>query len=91
MSSASAFGTRLRALRLERGLTLQQLAERSGMHLQGLAKIESGQRSHPAWDTVCSLAEAMGVPTDAFRDTDDDRGDDAPEYPPDDPPRGKRK
>lgn len=59
------FGKRLRALREESGLTLADLAERAGLHLQGLAKLESGERS-PKWDTVVALAKALGCSTEEF-------------------------
>jgi transcriptional regulator with XRE-family HTH domain len=54
------FATRLRAIRTELGLTLAELSDRAGMHLQSIAKLESGQRE-PSWATVQALARALGV------------------------------
>ncbi len=65
MRRATGFAARLRALRAQAGLTLAELAERAGMHLQGLAKLEAGTRE-PQWGTVIALAEALRVEVTAF-------------------------
>jgi transcriptional regulator with XRE-family HTH domain len=59
------FSLRLRELREAAGLTQAQLAERAGLHLHGLTKLEQGQRE-PAWATVQALSAALGVNCDAF-------------------------
>ena len=61
----TGFATRLRELRESAGLTQRELAERSGLHLGGLTKIEQGDRE-PAWSTVLDLAGALGVEVGAF-------------------------
>lgn len=61
-----AFGPRLRELRNEAGLTLADLAEKSGLHSQTIVKLEGGERG-PVWGTVVALADALGVPVEAFR------------------------
>jgi transcriptional regulator with XRE-family HTH domain len=66
------FGDRLRELREETGLSRADLAERSGMHIQSLTKLELGQRE-PAWATVVDLAEALGVDCTAFTQEPADR------------------
>ena len=65
MSKASHFGARLRELREESGMTQAQIAERAGLHPQGVVKLERGERE-PAWATVVALAEALGVDCRAF-------------------------
>jgi transcriptional regulator with XRE-family HTH domain len=67
MSTATTFGARLKALREAEGLTLQELADKAGMHLQGVYKLEAGERS-PSWDSVQALARALGVSCEAFQD-----------------------
>lgn len=62
---ATGFGARLRELRLAAGLTQAELAERSGMHVQSLTKLELGERE-PAWATALDLAQALGVSCEAF-------------------------
>jgi transcriptional regulator with XRE-family HTH domain len=62
---ASGFGERLKLLRTAKGLTLAEVAERAGLHLQTVAKVEYGTRE-PNWLTVLALAEALGVTPDAF-------------------------
>jgi transcriptional regulator with XRE-family HTH domain len=58
--SATHFGARLRELRQAAGMTQKQLAERSGLHPYGVAKLEQGQ-NNPRWATVLMLAGALGV------------------------------
>ena len=51
------------------GLTQTQLAERAGLHLHGLTKLEQGDRE-PSWVTVLDLARALGVGCAAFEGTE---------------------
>ncbi len=51
---------RLRDVRIEKGMTQEELAERSGVHRDTIQKLETGQRAaRPA--TVKKLADALGV------------------------------
>jgi transcriptional regulator with XRE-family HTH domain len=61
----TGFAARVRELRAAAGLTQAQLAERAGMHLHGLTKLEQGDRE-PAWSSVLDLARALGVDVGAF-------------------------
>jgi transcriptional regulator with XRE-family HTH domain len=61
----SGFAERLKALREASGLSQGELAEKAGMNLWGIAKIEQGHRE-PSWQTVLVLAEALGVGVEAF-------------------------
>jgi transcriptional regulator with XRE-family HTH domain len=47
-------------------LTVAQLAERCGLHLSAVFKLEQGRRA-PSWDTVQTLCEALGVSCEEFR------------------------
>lgn len=58
-----AVGPRLRALRRERGATLAQLSERTGISLSTLSRLESGQRK-PTLELLLPLAKAHGVQLD---------------------------
>jgi transcriptional regulator with XRE-family HTH domain len=53
----------LRALRAERGLTLQQVAERASIDVSTLSRLEAGKR-RLALDHLPALAGALGVTTD---------------------------
>ncbi len=53
-------GARVRALRLERGLTQQQLADAVGVHRVNLNKVENG-RTDLGVSHVRRLAEALDV------------------------------
>ena len=55
-----AFGTVLRRLRDERGLTQEDLAYESGLARTFIAKMETGRRQ-PSITTVFRLAESLGV------------------------------
>lgn len=55
-------GARLRALRLEAGLTQAELARRTGIHRPNIARVEAGRHT-PSLETLARLAHAIGVPT----------------------------
>ncbi|MBA0052239.1 XRE family transcriptional regulator [Streptomyces sp. AJS327] len=56
-------GPRLRALRRERGSTLARLAERTGISVSTLSRLESGRR-RPTLELLLPLARAYGVRLD---------------------------
>jgi len=58
-----AVGPRLRALRRERNVTLEQLAGRTGISVSTLSRLESGQR-RPTLELLLPLAQAHRVPLD---------------------------
>ncbi|WP_349814796.1 helix-turn-helix transcriptional regulator [Curtobacterium sp. MCJR17_043] len=58
-----AVGPRLRALRTRRGTTLAALAERTGISVSTLSRLESGQRK-PTLELLLPLARAYQVPLD---------------------------
>ncbi|MCP2261588.1 transcriptional regulator, XRE family with cupin sensor [Streptoalloteichus tenebrarius] len=55
------FGAEVRRLRQERQLTLDELAERSGVSRAALSKIERGERN-PSLHSALQIAEALGRP-----------------------------
>ncbi|MFD5315536.1 helix-turn-helix domain-containing protein [Streptomyces sp. NPDC127098] len=59
----SGVGGRLRALRLERGGTLSQLSETTGISVSTLSRLESGLRK-PTLELLLPLARAYRVPLD---------------------------
>jgi transcriptional regulator with XRE-family HTH domain len=61
--TSSGFAAGLRALRQKAGLTQAQLAERAGMHLHGISKLEQGDRE-PSLATAAKLAAALGLTVD---------------------------
>lgn len=57
----------LRTARVSRGLTQEQLAERSGVHQTTISDLEIGRVATPSWPTASRLADALGVsPADLF-------------------------
>lgn len=59
----SGVGPRLKDLRRERGTTLTQLSERTGISPSTLSRLESGQRK-PTLELLLPLAKAHGVQLD---------------------------
>ena len=53
-------GAMLRQARTDAGLTLQQLAEQSGINYTIISKIEAGKRN-PSISLICDLANALGL------------------------------
>lgn len=73
--SRSDFHLRLAALRKERGLTQQALADRIGGHVQQLKRYEAGS-SQPTLDVIRNLATALSVTSDQLLFGKDERGPD---------------
>ena len=65
-----AVGPRLRALRLERGTTLAQLSETTGISVSTLSRLESGGRK-PTLELLLPLARAHQVALDELVDAPD--------------------
>lgn len=61
------FGPRLRSLREAAGYSQEQLAEKSGLSANALARIERSERE-PGWGTVLKLATALKVEPNDFLD-----------------------
>ncbi len=57
---ARAFGQRVREVRLEAGLTQEQLAERAELHPTFISNVERGYRV-PTVPTMLRLARGLGV------------------------------
>src|SRR5690242_2696346 len=51
---------KLKIAREEKGLSLADLMERTGMDRSALSKLETGQRPNPTIDTLVRYAEAVG-------------------------------
>lgn len=60
ISAVGKLGGNLRAVRHKRGLSQEQVAERSGVHATEVSRIESGKRD-PRVSTVERLAKAVRV------------------------------
>jgi transcriptional regulator with XRE-family HTH domain len=58
---AGGFGGRLRACRGSSGLSQQELAERSGLSIRAISKLESGRTRWPYPDSVDRLADALDL------------------------------
>lgn len=69
------FGKRVAALRKERGLTQQALADRVGVHVSQVHRYESGV-ALPAFDILKALAVALKVSADLLVFDKDERGPD---------------
>ncbi|MFD3880452.1 helix-turn-helix domain-containing protein [Streptomyces microflavus] len=61
---------RLRQLREARGLTLEELAARSGLSFRGIVYIEHGRRN-PSLTTIISLAQGLQIAPSSLLDVFD--------------------
>ena len=66
---ASAIGSRVRDRRVERGWTLDELAERSGVSRRMVVNVEQGA-SNPSIATLLRLSHALGVGLPALVDVE---------------------
>ena len=66
-AALASVGPRLRALRKQRGTTLAQLAEATGISVSTLSRLESGGRK-PTLELLLPLARAHQVPLDELVD-----------------------
>jgi DNA-binding XRE family transcriptional regulator len=55
-----AFVADVRAVRQERGLTLAQVAEATGLAVETLSRLETGALVNPTWQTLGKYAAAVG-------------------------------
>ncbi|MGX4690715.1 helix-turn-helix domain-containing protein [Streptomyces sp. JNUCC 63] len=65
------FGTHVRRLREERELSLELLAERSGLSFRGLIYIEHGRRN-PSLLTLLKLASGLSIKSSRLLEEFDD-------------------
>jgi len=65
MGAGKLLGTNLRARRDEQGISLSELARRSGIAKGTLSQLESGT-GNPTIETVFSLSNALGIPVSAL-------------------------
>lgn len=71
MEPKAQFGVNLRRLRLEAGLTQMELANRSGMDMAEISRLELGKRD-PRLSTVARVAGALELTVvDLVRDVED--------------------
>ncbi|MGW2483920.1 ATP-binding protein [Streptomyces sp. NPDC001571] len=61
MKGHEPFGSTLRALRLAASLTIEALAETSGVSVRGIGDLERGRRAAPQRRTVAALADGLGL------------------------------
>lgn len=60
LALAKAFGERVKAVRMEQGMTQEKLAEASGLHPTFISNVERGYRV-PTVPTLLRLANGLGV------------------------------
>ena len=61
----NSFGKRIRAWRLELGLTQNEIGKRAGIDPSAIAHYESGRRT-PSFESIVRLARAFDVTIDSF-------------------------
>lgn len=63
------FSDRLRAIRINKGFTLQQTADKLGLSLRSYQKYEGGERE-PSLSMLIQIADLWNVPTDFLLERD---------------------
>ncbi len=63
------FSDRLRAIRINKGFTLQQTADELGLSLRSYQKYEGGERE-PSLSMLIQIADLWSVPTDFLLERD---------------------
>ncbi len=66
-SELKALGSRIKAVRESRGLSIRDLAELAGINKSQIVRIESGQ-SDPHYTTLLRIARALEVSVGDFAD-----------------------
>ncbi|WP_244613508.1 helix-turn-helix transcriptional regulator [Methylosinus sp. Ce-a6] len=66
---SNAFGEKIRALRKEKKLTLEQLAELSGSSKSYIWELENKNPPRPSADKLTKIAEALGTTVDYLMGT----------------------
>ena len=61
MSGSAIISSRLKALREERGISVAELADSSGVSQPYIWQIESGRRKNPGGNTLQKLSSGLGV------------------------------
>jgi DNA-binding XRE family transcriptional regulator len=51
----------LKSVREARGLTLANIAEKTGMAIESLSRLETGALTNPTWKTLATYAGALGL------------------------------
>jgi transcriptional regulator with XRE-family HTH domain len=59
-AARQSFGSRVRELRQERGITQEQLAELMGKTTEHISFLERGERS-PSFEVIVDLAKSLGI------------------------------
>ncbi len=59
------FGLKLKQLRIDKGMSLTDLAQKSGLSMSYINEIEKGKK-YPKSDKIVALADAMGVDYDSL-------------------------
>ena len=65
MDTKERVGLRIRAIRKQRKLTQDQLAEKLGRSVEAISNLERGV-SHPSFETLEGLSATLGVPVKEF-------------------------
>jgi transcriptional regulator with XRE-family HTH domain len=61
MTSVKIDGVKLRGLRIDRFLSREELAERTGLHRDHIGRLERNEVADSRLPTIRKLAEALGV------------------------------
>ena len=61
-STQVRLGRAIKRIRIQRGMTQEQVSAASGLHPTYISDIERGARN-PSWEAITRLADGIGIPT----------------------------
>ena len=73
MNNHSVIGAKIRGLRETKNLSIEEIAERSGLTVEQIESIETDQNL-PSLGPLIKIARALGVRLGTFMDDNDDLG-----------------
>lgn len=79
MSASEMIAARMKELRAERKISLQELADRAGTSKSHIWSLEQGRSRNPTIEMALSIANALGVSFDYLAGLSSDRPDLHPE------------
>lgn len=60
-------GKTIKKIRLEKGLSLSELARLSNIPVTSLHNIENGVSKNPGWYHICAIADALNISIEEIR------------------------
>lgn len=67
IGTAMTFAQALQRLMDSRGLTAQELVEKTGINAPYFSRLLNGKIKDPTWEKACAIIDAFGISVDEFK------------------------